>query len=82
MPGEDGEMSKKSVRVQRDGKGNWKVTKDGSKRASAVTDTQKEAIDRGKAIAKRDKTELVIHGTDGKIREKNSYGNDPHPPQG
>lgn len=27
-------------------------------------------------------TKLLIHGKDGKIREKNSYGNDPYPPEG
>ena len=25
-------------------------------------------------------SELVIHGINGKIRDKDSYGNDPHPP--
>ena len=31
---------------------------------------------------KQDRTELVIHGEDGRIREKSSYGNDPNPPKG
>lgn len=75
-------MGNKSVRVTKNSGGGWKVTKDGGKRASAITDTQKEAIDKGKSIAQREKTELVIHGNDGKIREKNSYGNDSNPPKG
>jgi hypothetical protein len=25
---------------------------------------------------------LYIHGQDGRIRERNSYGNDPYPPKG
>jgi hypothetical protein len=24
----------------------------------------------------------LIHGENGRIRERNSYGNDPHPPKG
>ena len=32
-------------------------------------------------IAKEEKSEVVIHGTDGKIRDKDSYGNDPNPPK-
>jgi uncharacterized protein YdaT len=54
----------------------------GATRASKVTDTQREAIAAGKRIAERDKTELVIHGENGRIREKDSYGNDPYPPKG
>jgi hypothetical protein len=26
-------------------------------------------------------SELLIHGQNGQIRERNSYGNDPHPPK-
>lgn len=33
-------------------------------------------------IAINNRSELVVHGTDGRIREKNSYGNDPCPPKG
>jgi hypothetical protein len=25
---------------------------------------------------------MLVHRSNGQIREKNSYGNDPHPPQG
>jgi hypothetical protein len=47
-----------------------------------VHDTQKEAIDRGREIARNQGTELFIHGRDGQIRERDSHGNDPHPPKG
>ncbi len=63
-------------------KDGWAVKKGGASRAAAVTETQQEAIDKGIEIAKSQGTELVIHGKDGKIREKNSYGNDPFPPKG
>lgn len=55
----------------------WSVKTAGSEKAVKITPTQKEAIAVGKTIAQNQKSELIIHGTDGKIREKNSYGNDP-----
>ena len=37
---------------------------------TVITKTQKEAIQIAKNIAKNNKSELVIHGTNGKMREK------------
>lgn len=62
--------------------GGWAVERGGAERASKVTRTQEQAIKAGKTIAERERDELVIHGEDGRIREKNSYGNDPYPPKG
>ena len=39
--------------------------------------TQAEAIQAGTERARADKVELLIHGRDGQIRERNSFGNDP-----
>lgn len=39
--------------------------------------TKKMAIEEGRELAKMHKTELVIHGKNGKIQRKHSYGNDP-----
>ncbi|MFT9818182.1 four helix bundle protein [Lysinibacillus sp. NPDC056185] len=33
-------------------------------------------------IAINQKSELLVHNKQGRIREKNSYGNDPYPPRG
>ena len=55
--------------------------KGGSKRATKITNTQKEAIDIATQNAKNQKTDTKIHGRDGKIRAGNSYGNDPYPPK-
>jgi hypothetical protein len=52
----------------------------GNQRLTRITDTQAEAIDLGKEIAKNQESELLIHGRDGRIRSKDSYGNDPCPP--
>ena len=40
-------------------------------------DTQDEAINEGRGLAKQEQGELVIHGQDGQVREKDSHGNDP-----
>ena len=74
-------MTKKGQHVVPNGRG-WSVRRAGSSRASGTYKTQEEAIDRAKDIAKNQQTELYIHGRDGRIRERNSYGNDPHPPRG
>lgn len=60
----------------------WAVTREGAERVSRVVDTQREAIDIGTTIAERERGELIIHGENGQIRERNSYGNDPFPPRG
>jgi len=60
----------------------WAVKREGSERASSVHRTKKEAMDRGRDQAKRDRVERVEHGQDGRIQKSNSYGNDPCPPRG
>jgi hypothetical protein len=62
--------------------GGWAVKPAGGARASSVHPTQADAIDRGREIAQRQGTELLIHGRDGQIRERDSHGGDPHPPDG
>lgn len=74
-------MSQNAQHVVPNGK-KWSVRKAGGSRATALFKTQEEAIDRAKEIAKSLKTELYIHGQDGRIRKRNSYGNDSHPPKG
>lgn len=44
--------------------------------------TQDEAIAAGTERAQRDKVELLIHGRDGQIRERNSFGHDPRDVKG
>jgi len=57
--------------------GKWSVREAGSSRASRTFSTQDEAIEAAKKIAKSEGTELYIHGTNGRIRDRRSYGNDP-----
>ncbi len=61
---------------------NWSVKTEGSQKAYRTVSTQKEAIQIGKNVASNNSSELLIHGVNGKIREKNSYGNDKFPPKG
>ena len=62
--------------------GNWQVKGAGNSKATVITSTQREAIKIATDIARNQKSELVVHGLDGRIREKNSYGNDLYPPEG
>ncbi len=61
--------------------GNWQVKGENNSRATVVTRTQADAIKRARDIAINQKSEVVIHGRNGQIRNKNSYGNDPCPPK-
>lgn len=60
----------------------WSVRRAGASKASGTFATQSEAIMKARDVAQRERTELFIHGRDGRIRERNSYGTDPHPPKG
>ncbi|MFZ2258912.1 MAG: DUF2188 domain-containing protein [Clostridiaceae bacterium] len=62
--------------------GGWQVKGEGNERATARTSSQAKAINIAKEIAKNQQSEVVIHRSNGQIRDKNSYGNDPFPPKG
>ena len=62
--------------------GGWANRRAGSDRVSKVYPTKREAREAGRDTARRESTEHLIHNRDGKISERNSYGNDPHPPKG
>jgi hypothetical protein len=59
----------------------WAVKREGSDRASSVHPTQAAAEQAGRQIARADKTEFNLHGRDGRVGAKYSYGNDPNPPK-
>lgn len=64
------------VSVSRHEKG-WQAKVAGNERASKVCSTQAECREYGIELAKKNNAEFTLHGRDGQIREKNSYGNDP-----
>ena len=67
-----------NVHVSKDG-GRWKITQAGSRISSH--NTQANAIQVARREARQDAVDLVIHGRDGRIRSKDSYGRDPFPPR-
>lgn len=60
----------------------WAVVGEGNSRDTSVHPTQHQAIDRAREIAQNQRSEVVIHGENGKVRDKNSYDNDPFSPRG
>ncbi|MEX2374262.1 MAG: DUF2188 domain-containing protein [Dehalococcoidia bacterium] len=74
-------MAKKSQHVVPTEDGAWAVRSAGSSRATKKFRTQSEAIAVGRRIAKNQGSDLLIHRSDGRIREKDSYGKDPFPPR-
>lgn len=72
---------KKNVHTVSTDKG-WANRREGAQRASSVHATKAEAEAAGRAAARKDSVEHLIHRKDGTIGERNSYGNDPHPPKG
>jgi hypothetical protein len=74
-------MSGKNIHVTHRADGTWAVIGEGDARASSLHETQAEAIAAAKPIAINNQSELVIHGRDNLIRDKDSFGNDPYPPR-
>ena len=72
-------MSKKNISVGPSGQGTWNVDRGGT--TISRHRTQATAIDKATPIAKREQTDLIIKGRDGRIRSKDSYGPDPNPPK-
>ncbi len=60
-------------------KDGWGVKGQRNQKLTVKTDTKVDALKIGKKIAKNQ--QLTILGKDGKIQNKNSYGNDPFPPK-
>ena len=60
----------------------WANRREGAQRVGKVFGTKADAERAGRETARRERTEHLIHGRDGKIQERNSYGNDPYPPAG
>lgn len=59
----------------------WAVKKEGVKQPISTHRTKTLADQKGRLQAKKNKVELIIHGKDGKIQDKDSFGNDPFPPK-
>jgi hypothetical protein len=63
----------------------WLVEVEGSgakRRARSTHRTQAAAWKEAKKVARGSKSEALLHGRDGKIRERNTYGQDPRRTKG
>lgn len=77
-------MANKRV-VQRRDDGSWEVRKPGADRASAVSATQSDGINRAREILAKDGGgELHVRGANGQIRAQDTIapGNDPRSSKG
>lgn len=54
-------------------RGGWDVFRSGSSRSSKIFKTEKEAIAYARALAKKDKVTLFIHGYDASVRQMTCY---------
>jgi Uncharacterized protein conserved in bacteria (DUF2188) len=70
------QVAKGDIHVVPSDKG-WRVEVEGSGRARSNHATQAEARTAARDMARRNKVELLVHGRNGQIRERNSYGQDP-----
>lgn len=71
----------KNIHVTHRKDGTWAVKGAGDAKASSVQPTQAKAIEKAVPLAEKNRADVVIHGRDNKIRDRDSYGNDPNPPK-
>jgi hypothetical protein len=67
-------MAEGDVHVLRGNTG-WRVMIEGRARPQSMHDTQRRARETVRAIARRSGREVLVHGRDGQIRERDRYGN-------
>ncbi|MCL5070444.1 MAG: DUF2188 domain-containing protein [Actinobacteria bacterium] len=57
--------------------GKWGVRGEGNTKLTSIFDKKTDALKVGRDIAINQQSELIIHGKDGRIQDKDSFGNDP-----
>ena len=67
----------KNIHITHRADKSWAVVQAGSNWAMGLYPTQEQAIQIGRPIAQVNQVELVIHDRKNRIRDKDSYGNDP-----
>jgi len=73
--------SKRDRHVVPNGHGGWAVRQSGASKASRTFETEKEAVTYARDSARKGGADLYIHGRDGTVRSKDSFGADPYPPR-
>jgi uncharacterized protein DUF2188 len=61
--------------------GGWAVRREGAARVSSTHATQRAAEGAARNTARREQGEVFTHRPNGQIRDRDSYGSDPCPPQ-
>jgi hypothetical protein len=74
-------MEKRPVEIGPRDDGRWYVKREGASRASSIHQSKVSAERTARATARRDRVEMVEKGRDGRIQNKDSFGNDPFPPR-
>jgi hypothetical protein len=72
-------MARKNITVGPSGRKTWNVDRGGM--TISTHRTQAAALDKATPIARRERTELITKGRDGRIRSKDSFGPDSNPPK-
>lgn len=62
-------------------RGGWDIKRDNAQRSSGHFEKKADAIKAGREMSINCRTELIIHGKDGRIQRSDSHGNDPCPPK-
>ena len=73
-------MSRKNVHTVHNEKG-WTNRYENSNRTLGYYDTKAKAQEAGREKEIKNGSEHIIHGLNGRIQNKNSYGGDPCPPR-
>jgi len=64
------------------GERGWRVEVEGQASARGTHPTQRQAWEQARQIAERNRSEALLHGRDGRIRERSTYGQDPRRTKG
>ena len=75
-------MTRKIYDVVKEGD-SWAVKGRDNERASAVTNTKAEAVQKAAELGRNNgHAQVVIRKENGQIQSERTYGDDPHPPKG
>jgi hypothetical protein len=64
------------------GEKGWRVKVEGSDRPRSTHKSRSEAAKAARTIARSNKSELLIHGRNGRVRDRSTYGQDPRRTKG
>lgn len=66
-------MSKNAQHVVPNREGRWSVRKVGAAKATKIFDSQREAVEFARDLARKQNSDLYIHRKDGSIQDRDSF---------